>query len=279
MSGEPRIAIVLDGEPDKAIVVPANEAVETALAMARAYLVLRRGREFELRRMRFLVEAYGADALAQEAGLKLTLYHSMCRAARSRDVFGVHALGSHWYVGVAAPFGRWSAQDLMFLAERAIHGELRLSPWRAILIPASTRTQADDLLKAAAERDLIVDGADPRLSIIACPGAPECPQAQGVTRSGFENLAPLARALQRNELGASLHISGCAKGCAKSSASRATVIPNGTRFDLIVDGRASDPPTKTALSLDEIEAALRELVSPAVNAPAPVMKEPQCPAH
>ena len=203
----------------------------------------------------------------------------MCRAARSRDVFGVHALGSHWYVGVAAPFGRWSAQDLMFLAERAIHGELRLSPWRAILIPIPTRTQADDLLKAAAERDLIVDGADPRLSIIACPGAPECPQAQGVTRGGFEDLAPLARALQRNELGASLHISGCAKGCAKSNASRATVIPNGTRFDLIVDGRASDPPTKTALSLDEIEAALRELVSPAVNDPAQVMKEPQCPAH
>jgi len=33
------------------------------------------------------------------------------------------------------------------------------------------------------------------------------------------------------------------------------------------------------LSLDEIEAALSELVSPAVNAPARVMEGPQCPAH
>ena len=64
--GEPRIAIVLDGEPDKAIVVSADEAVETAIAVARAYLALRRGREFELRRMRLLVEAYGADTLARK---------------------------------------------------------------------------------------------------------------------------------------------------------------------------------------------------------------------
>jgi precorrin-3B synthase len=47
-------------------------------------------------------------------------------------------------------------------------------------------------------------------------------------------------------------VSGCAKGCAKPSATPLTLVANGGLFDLIHNGAASDPPAATALTLGEI---------------------------
>jgi precorrin-3B synthase len=280
--GQARIAIVADGARESAVVVEPDQAVPVALSLARAFLSLRKGREFDFRRMRLLVNAIGIEMIAREASLPLAPYRSKCDIARASMIFGVLPIGAHWFAGVGAPFGRWRADDLARLAETALRdgvGELRLSPWRAILVPARMRAAAQTILDAAFRHDLIVAGDDPRLSIVACPGAPECPQAVGSTRRGVGSLARLAKAVEPDDAVATLHISGCAKGCAKPSASPVTVVARGERFDLICNGRACDPPHLTGLALSEVEDALLALAArQSVNA-ASEIEEPKCPAR
>jgi precorrin-3B synthase len=281
-AGEARIAIVADGARESAIVVAPDQAVTMALGLARAFLSLRKGLEFDFRRMRLLVNAIGIEAIAREAALPLAPYRSKCHIARASMIFGALPTGVGWSAGVGAPFGRWRADNVALLAESALRdgvGELRLSPWRAILIPARTRTAAQTILEEAFRQDLIVAGDDSRLSIVACPGAPECPQALGSTRRDVGSLARLAKAVEPDNAIATLHISGCVKGCAKPSASPVTVVARGERFDLICSGRACDPPHLTGLALSEVEEALLGIAArQSINA-ARKSEEPKCPAR
>ncbi|MDZ4128884.1 MAG: hypothetical protein U1E02_32645, partial [Hydrogenophaga sp.] len=94
-------------------------------------------------------------------------------------------------------FGQCDAETFAALADL---GALRVTPWRMLLIEGAQATPEI--------AGLITDPADPMLRVIACTGAPGCPQAQGATR-------PLARALAGHvPAGAVLHVSGCAKLCA-----------------------------------------------------------------
>ena len=129
-------------------------------------------------------------------------------------------------------FGQMQAQTLAALADL---GALRLTPWRMLLIEGLA--QAPDL------EGVITRAEDPMLRVVACSGAPACPQALGDTRS-------LARALAPHVTGL-LHVSGCAKGCAHPGPARTlTATPVG--FDLICDGPASGIPDRIALSASEL---------------------------
>lgn len=137
---------------------------------------------------------------------------------------------------VALAFGQIQAETLAALAEV---GPLRLTPWRMLLIEGATR--APDL------PGLITDAADPLLRVVACTGAPGCPQAVSPTR-------PLARALAPHLPNHTLlHVSGCAKGCAHPGTAPLTLVATGPeRFDLIRQGRVGDPPVATGLTAEAL---------------------------
>ena len=125
-------------------------------------------------------------------------------------------------VGIA--FGQMQAETLAALAEL---GPLRLTPWRMLLI--------EGLRAAPTVPGLITDPDDPLLRVVACPGAPDCPQALQPTR-------PLARALAALvPQGAMLHVSGCAKGCAHPGAAAFTLVAQAAGFGLIRGGTAATP--------------------------------------
>ncbi|WP_395004096.1 precorrin-3B synthase [Cypionkella sp.] len=129
-------------------------------------------------------------------------------------------------------FGQMQAQTLAALADL---GALRLTPWRMLLV--------EGLAHAPDLEGVITRAEDPMLRVVACSGAPACPQALGDTRG-------LARALAPNVTGL-LHVSGCAKGCAHPGPARTlTATPVG--FDLIYDGPASGIPDRIALSASEL---------------------------
>lgn len=136
---------------------------------------------------------------------------------------------------VALEFGQMAAETLAGLAEG---GALRLTPWRMLLVEGEANLP-----------DGITDPADPRLNVTACTGAPACPQALADTR-------PLARALAPHlPAGAHLHVSGCAKGCARPGPAPLTLLATGPRhFDLIRDGRASDPPAIRSMTARDLIA-------------------------
>ena len=52
--------------------------------------------------------------------------------------------------------------------------------------------------------------------------------------------------------GVILHVSGCAKGCARPAATSVTLTATVTGYDRIVAGRASDSPTRRGLSDGEV---------------------------
>lgn len=121
---------------------------------------------------------------------------------------------------VALAFGQMRAETLAAIAH-----PVRVTPWRALLLEG-----------AGLPRDpsLISDPADPLLRVVACTGAPGCPQALAETRDLARRLAP------RIPPDALLHVSGCAKGCAHPAPAPLTLVATGQGFALIRGGRASD---------------------------------------
>ena len=136
-------------------------------------------------------------------------------------------------------FGQTTSETF---AQLAAFGPLRLTPWRMILVEGASVLPSTN--------GIITDPADPLLRITACTGAPGCTQAQGDTRHTARSLAPHLKPRQ------TLHISGCAKGCAHPNKAPLTLTATRQGFNLIHAGRAGDPPAATALSTQDIIKAL-----------------------
>lgn len=139
-----------------------------------------------------------------------------------------------WLLGFA--FGQITPDQLR---AAAAHGPLRLTPWRALLIEGPT--QPPRIPGAILAPD------DPLLRIHACTGAPACPQGLADVRALARRLAPSLAP------GQSLHVSGCAKGCAHRGRADVTLIAHSPdRFDLIRDGTIRDAAPGPALAALDI---------------------------
>ncbi len=264
-----RATVCIAGAPGFGAIVAAEEVAATAVALMRAFVTLRAERPAELRRMRHIVAAFGLDAVLRQAGVAMEPYEWRAQLS-AHAVLGVKQEENVISLGVAAPFGRWRANELEALADLAMdrgHGQLAPTHWRVFLIPAPDLESAQLMLDAARALDLIVSGDDPRLAVVACPGAPECSQAQGQTRAALARLAPLAQKLAGRD-GVGLHVSGCPKACARPGVAPVTLVANNGRFDLVENGKAGDAPRLEGLDIDAVESALRARI-----------EEHLCPTH
>ncbi|MGQ0445531.1 MAG: hypothetical protein ACT4O2_10510, partial [Beijerinckiaceae bacterium] len=105
-------------------------------------------------------------------------------------------------------------------------------------------------------RGFIVDPGDPRLAIAACGGVSTCEHGTTDTRADALALMPFARNLCKT--GVALHVSGCAKGCARQAPTPLILIAHAGLYDLATDQipRDADTCVDTRLSL----AAVREIL-------------------
>ena len=154
---------------------------------------------------------------------------------------GLMELGAgRFAAGIAAPFGRVESDQLKKLADTIVaHDgeEIRLSPWRALYAGLSDRTSARSLLDAVARDGLIIDPCDPLLQIEACPGAPGCPSTTLDTRGDGRRIAGL---LARSHFAGTVHVSGCAKGCAKSRPADLVLVGSEGYYGIVRNGTARD---------------------------------------
>ena len=253
--GKVEIALRLAGDSGQAARVPPERAVAAAGALARAFLTLRD--ECEAGRMRAAVAALGADAVFARAGLSNAPLTRRAPVAM-RNVFGAHPLGEAAFVGCGAPYGRWRADDLERLADRVDSAggrTLRLTPWRAILAPGLDAGRAASLAAKLGRDGLIVDGADLRLAIAACPGAPDCPSASVRTHEAADSFVHLFAGAAP---GLRLHVAGCEKGCAHPRPAPLTLVGRGGRFDLVLNGAPGGVPAATGLDLAGAHCALAQ---------------------
>lgn len=103
---------------------------------------------------------------------------------------------------VAFAFGQVRAEKFAWLAKAG--GSIQITPWRMIYFSSGYKVRRELMF----DRDFITSSDDPLLRVVACTGAPGCPQACRETRMFARQIAPWV------PRGATAHISGCAKGCA-----------------------------------------------------------------
>jgi precorrin-3B synthase len=147
---------------------------------------------------------------------------------------GIYASGA--LVGLA--FGQMQSETLAVLA--GLKPGLRLTPWRMLLVEALREMPQHDGLVTRAD--------DPLLRVVACTGAPACPEAHAETRDLAMSLAPHLAP------DTCLHISGCAKGCAHRNASDVTLVGTPQGFDLVRNGSPRDVPVRRGLTIADLGA-------------------------
>ena len=261
-----RFEVRLAGEAGEAALCEPAAMVEVAVRLAEAFLALCAERDLPPHRMADLVAVCGAAQVLARAGLTALALPRTDPPAP--PPIGLLGHGVSWACGAAPPFGRLEAAALRSFAESALEAgaaDIRLTPWRTLL----TTGRDEPAVRHAARRLaglptlLILDPADPRLLIAACPGAPAChrgttPVTQDATRLA-QYLPPA------NQPGIRLHVSGCAKGCANAAPAPLTLVGRDGLYDLVRHGRAADPPERRGLRVETVAAML-----------VPPVPEPAC---
>jgi len=158
---------------------------------------------------------------------------------------GLMELGAgRFAAGIAMPFGRVETDQLRKLADAmAAQGveEIRLSPWRALYAGVPSRQSGRRILDVAGRDGLITEPRDPLLQIEACPGTPGCRSTALDTRGDGRRLA---RLLPRFRFAGTVHVSGCAKGCAKSGPADLVLVGSEGRYGIVRNGSAQDAPAR-----------------------------------
>ncbi len=194
---------------------PATRAGAAAMAVALAEWFIRTGGVADGRgRMAAHLARAGADLPA--AFRSVPIAGSAAPVARPGPAKAGFLLGFE--------FGQLGADTLWSIAAM---GPLRITPWRMILI--------EGLRDAPVHPDLITDPDDPRLRVVACPGAPSCRQGRQETRDIARALAPFVPA------GRLLHVAGCAKGCAHPGEADVTLVGQDAGFGMVHGGNAASP--------------------------------------
>jgi len=254
--GQPELRLAVGGDERHAFdlgFIPPDDAVE---AVSHLLLVLAE-RSARARDIRATVgAACFEDALAfarpgsaaqrdREGAIRI----DTDAAPRQRnDPIGLHALrGGSLAAGIGLAFGHAEANALGRLADAAAAAGargLRTAPNRSLLTIGLTRESAERFSAAAAKLGFVTRADDPRRHVIACAGAPLCASAYIAARAIAPDIAATAAPYLSD--GLTVHLSGCAKGCAHSGAAPLTVVGTPGDCALIANGSARDAPFAAA---------------------------------
>jgi precorrin-3B synthase len=143
-------------------------------------------------------------------------------------------------IGIGLAFGHSDACSLERLIEAARAAGatgLRMAPGRALFAIGLPQKTAPAFAEAAERLGFITRAGDSRRKVIACAGGPICASAHIASRA----LAPAIASSAAPRLG-TIHISGCAKGCAHARAAALTVVGMPEGCALIANGTVRDTP-------------------------------------
>ncbi|MES0030481.1 precorrin-3B synthase [Mesorhizobium sp. M0040] len=195
--------------------------------------------------------------------------------ATERQPIGVFNLAAAIALGIGLPFGSIPAQKLIDLTQYALTlgtTEIRLAPGRALLLLGLSPAACLSLQKTAATLGFVTDAADSRTRIATCPGAPACASGRIATRDIAEIIATENRDILDSSL--TLHISGCAKGCAHPGPAALTLVGGENGAGLVVDGTAKALPAgyrpgyDAAHGIGRVAAVIRSARHPGETAAA-----------
>lgn len=133
------------------------------------------------------------------------------------------------------PFGRTRSSVLREALERSGARAVRTTPWRVLIFEGGEPFAVEGLVTQA--------GWDGR-RVDACTGAPGCASATVETRELAARLAEV--------VAGTVHVSGCAKGCARQAPADLCVTGREGKFDVAFDARAGDPAVISGVGAEEL---------------------------
>lgn len=159
-------------------------------------------------------------------------------------------------LGLRPRLGQMRADALTaFLADLADELEIRLAPDRQLFLTGLVATDAEALAVRAGSYGFTADPLDPSANIAACAGAGACASGFYDTRKLAARIIDTAPDLLDGSL--TVHLSGCAKGCAYPQAAL-TFAGRGNAYAFSLNGKAGDPPDAT-IAGGGIESAIERL--------------------
>lgn len=271
--GEAHLHIAMGGTAESAVpigIVSLSGAVDAVLRLLKELAT--HGEEARARQVIRLVGAARfraaiADLLVNGVGAPDGdgAFPAPPRRPRAEPI-GSHALHDGMLaLGAGLPFGKVDVGSLTGLirAAKGIHAAgMRIAPDRTLLIVGVRPGDAEALASEAAALGFITQADDRRRSIAACPGAPFCACTDVPMRTLAPDIAKAGATLLDGSL--TMHLSGCAKGCAHLGRAALTVIGSDGRCGIILDGAARDRPVVT-LAPEALPAGFARLAQACVS--------------
>ncbi|MCC5581404.1 precorrin-3B synthase [Microtetraspora sp. AC03309] len=258
----PDVALLLAGA-DRGLRVPAGSAVAGLLAVAEAFLAERAEQGSGAWRLAELADGPArVAARAASAEPRLRLSASAVRpagaaAARATGTVGTVAQrDGRCALIVLAPLGRLTVAQVEALARAAEvgggngggngGGEVRVTPWRAIVVPDLPPPAVGELRVSLTDAGLVGDPASPWLGLTACTGRPGCAKALADvhtdlhTHVGAGGSADLSGDAVRSPTGKGdllpVHWAGCERRCGRPRGRVVDVIATEDGYRVELDG-------------------------------------------
>jgi len=262
--------IGLGGDRNGAVPLGAVATANAAEAVIRLLeVVSRRGRSA---RTRDVVKAEGTTPFRKAiadlmiADTPPTSCPGLSRASTTygrddgRDPVGVHLLRDGLFAcGVGFHADASALEHLTEAARSAGAVGMRTAPERVLFAIGIGPANVATFITTAERLGFIIRPDDPRRRVIACPGAPGCASAYIAARAIAPEIAEAAASSLAN--GETIHISGCAKGCAQPGPAALTIVGTPDGCALIADGTTRDTPFAVVAPnrlTEAIASAMRE---------------------
>ena len=182
---------------------------------------------------------------------------SRLRGNERKTAIGAHCLrdGSFAF-GLGLAFGHANAASLESLTQTAeAMGAIgmRPAPERSLMIVGLAQDAPGAFVAEAERLGFIVRSDDPRRHVFACAGAPICASAHMAARAAAPRVAADNAGYLRGSF--TIHLSGCAKGCAHPVPATRTIVGTAAGCALIANGTARDRPFANVRK-DDVAAAI-----------------------
>ncbi|MGQ0671491.1 MAG: precorrin-3B synthase [Hyphomicrobium sp.] len=255
------LVIRLDGDEATSAHVECENAAGVLCRLAEEFLAVRRDHPHVLR-MRDAVVLAGSGGIFRRAGLTPRVQPFGRARTQPAPIGALGPVSEPFAAGIGLPFGRIMADDLAALCRRAAHlgcTEVRVSPWRVLVVPCGGESAVTALLAEAERFGLIVGPADPRLTMDVCVGAPACANATTATRADAERMITALAAIDTKW--PPIHVSGCVKGCARRATAALTFVARNGAYDLVRDGSADGVFDRVGIAPKDMAAAARSALT------------------
>jgi precorrin-3B synthase len=239
-------ALLRVGAEAEAVSVPAGEAAGSALLAAELFLTAVRESGEGAWRVRELPSEHSLSAgrLSQLLTTRgMTAQH--VASPPPMPTGGAPAPGvveseeGRSALSVMAPLGRLASSQWRRLADLAGQhgeGELRVTPWRGVVLPGLPRARAEESLRELDEAGLITHDGSPWLGVGACTGLPGCSRSHRDVRS---DAAATAADTAANAGLLPVHWSGCERRCGHPQGDRVDVVAAEDGYTVAVHAEGS----------------------------------------